>query len=165
MRGGLGLDLSLGMLQRGQPKLAAAGGCPLALVHGDAQRLPLRSAGVAVATISFGIRNVADLAAGLAELHRVLRPGGHLFILEFGLPANRLLRRLYLLYFRHVLPRLGGLLSGDPQAYRYLNQTVETFPYGEAFCAHLRAAGFAAVTATPMTFGVVYLYQGQRPAP
>jgi len=161
---GLGVDLSLGMLQRGQPKLPVEPGRPhLLLVHGDAQHLPLRSASVAAVTISFGIRNVADIRAGLAEMYRVLRPGGHLFILEFGLPGSRLARQLYLLYFRHVLPRLGAILSGDSHAYRYLNQTVETFPYGEAFCAQLRAAGFTTVDAMAMTMGVVYLYRGQRP--
>jgi len=160
---GLGIDISIGMLTVGQQKLLQRGlAGRLALVQGDAMRLPVSAAAADAVTISFGIRNVADVPVGLAEMHRVLRPGGHLFILEFGLPANALLRALYLLYFRHVLPVLGGLVSGDSAAYRYLNQTVETFPHGDAFCELLRTAGFSSVRAHAMTFGVVYLYHATR---
>jgi demethylmenaquinone methyltransferase/2-methoxy-6-polyprenyl-1,4-benzoquinol methylase len=164
IRRGLGLDVSLGMLQHGRPKLAASTAAGrLALIHGDALALPLRSGSTDAVTITFGIRNVADVAAALVEMSRVLRPGGRVLILEFGLPSVWLLRRLYLLYFRYVLPLLGGLISGDSDAYRYLNRTVESFPYGEQFCALLRGAGFTQVAAQPLTFGVVYLYEGVRP--
>ena len=114
-------------------------------------------------TISFGIRNVLDVPKGLREMHRVLRPGGRALILEFSLPANAFIRWGYLLYFRNVLPLVGGLVSGDAKAYRYLNETVETFPYGAAFTALMTDAGFENVQAKPLTFGIATLYRGDRP--
>ncbi|HNR29959.1 MAG TPA: ubiquinone/menaquinone biosynthesis methyltransferase [Candidatus Hydrogenedentes bacterium] len=165
----LGVDVSSGMLSRARVKIArgpgrnrgrdaAAPRCGLARV--DATRLALRDASFDVATIAFGIRNVIDVDAALREMRRVLRRKGRALVLEFSLPGNALLRELYLLYFRRVLPRIGGLISGDIQAYRYLNETVETFPYGEAFCALMRAAGFVEVRAVPLTFGIAMLYVG-----
>jgi demethylmenaquinone methyltransferase/2-methoxy-6-polyprenyl-1,4-benzoquinol methylase len=96
----------------------------------------------------------------LSEMRRVLARGGRALVLEFSLPGNAAMRDLYLLYFRHVLPRLGAAVSGDAKAYRYLNQTVETFPYGEAFLDLMRAAGFRSVSAAPLTFGIATLYTG-----
>ena len=160
---GTGVDVSFGMLSYGVPKLHALGLADrFRLVRGDAMRLPLPSDHFDAATISFGIRNVLDVGAGLREMHRVLRPGGRVLVLEFSLPGNALFRTGYLFYFRHVLPRIGALLSGDSHAYHYLNQTVETFPYGEAFCALLRDAGFRDVRAFPLTLGIATLYQGDK---
>lgn len=160
---GTGIDLSYGMLSHGVPKLRALGlGGHFRLAQGDAMRLPLPSNSYDAATISFGIRNVLDVPAGLREMQRVLKPGGRVLVLEFSLPGNALFRAGYLFYFRHVLPRIGALLSGDAHAYRYLNQTVETFPYGEAFCALLREAGFCEVRAFPLTLGIATLYQGDK---
>ena len=113
-------------------------------------------------TIAFGIRNVPDVRAGLGEMRRVLRPGGRALILEFSIPANRVFRSFYLFYFRNVLPRIGGFISGDAAAYRYLNKTVETFPYGTAFCDLMREAGFTEVAAHPLTFGIATIYTGER---
>ena len=113
-------------------------------------------------TMAFGIRNVPDVGAALKEIHRVLRPGGRALILEFSLPANRWIRRFYLMYFRHVLPRIGGLISGDGRAYRYLNRTVEDFPYGRAFGDLMCEAGFREIELYPLTFGVATLYQGDK---
>lgn len=162
---GVGLDMSGGMLKYGQEKLVRLGlDGKFQLVRGDATCLGLESASFDAVTISFGIRNVLDVSQGLAEMRRILKPGGRALILEFSLPANRLFRALYLFYFRNVLPRIGALISGDSYAYRYLNETVETFPYGEDFCQLMRAAGFEQVTATPLTFGIASLYQGERGA-
>ena len=164
LRLGVGVDPSGGMIALGREKVRRpAGSAPLYLVRGDACALPLAEASVDAITMAFGIRNVADVDAALREMRRVLRPGGRALILEFSLPENRLIRRAYLLYFRHVLPRIGGLISGDAAAYRYLNQTVEQFPYGAAFCAKMSAAGFADVSARPMTFGVATVYAGASP--
>ncbi len=160
---GVGLDMSGGMLKYGQQKLVALGlDQKFRLVRGDATCLGLGEKQFDAVTISFGIRNVLDVNQGLEEMHRILKPGGRALILEFSLPANRPFRAAYLFYFRHVLPRLGALISGDSYAYRYLNETVETFPYGEDFCQLMRNAGFEDVTATPLTFGIASLYQGER---
>ncbi len=161
---GVGIDMAERMLQHGRPKLRKRGiDDRFTLQTGDALHIPFPEGSFDAATISFGIRNVTDVPAGLREMFRVLKPGGRAIVLEFSLPQNALLRRLYLFYFRNILPRIGGLISGDSYAYRYLNETVETFPYGEAFCELMRAAGFQNVRATPLTFGIATIYQGDRP--
>lgn len=160
---GVGLDMSGGMLKYGQLKLKRlALDEKFRLVRGDATCIGLASESFDAVSISFGIRNVLDVSKGLEEMRRVLKPGGRALILEFSLPANRPFRALYLFYFRNILPRIGALLSGDSHAYRYLNETVETFPYGEDFCQLMRDAGFENATVTPLTFGIASLYQGER---
>lgn len=160
---GVGVDMSAGMLAEGREKVMRAGSAhTLALVRGDATSIPLASGTFDVVTIAFGVRNVVDVDVALREMRRVLRPGGRALVLEFSLPRNPLIRIPYLFYFRHILPRVGGLISGDAGAYRYLNRTVETFPYGEAFCAVMTAAGFDRVNAEPLTFGVATLYVGEN---
>ena len=160
---GVGADRSAGMLLQGREKLRAqAVENDLSLVLADGVQLGFAENGFDVATIAFGIRNIPDVDAGLRELYRVLKPGGRVLILEFSLPGNRLIRTGYLFYFRHILPRIGGLISGDPTAYRYLNETVESFPYGEAFCALMRTAGFQDLQAHPLTFGIATLYCGDK---
>jgi len=150
--------LSLGREKVGKKLLRAK----VQLFPADAQNLPFRNATFDAVTISFGIRNVLRLDQALREMARVLRPGGRVIILEFSLPGNRLFRTVYLFYFRHVLPALGGWLSGDRKAYRYLNQSVETFPYGEAFVKHLRKAGFREIQLKPQTFGIATIYSGEK---
>jgi demethylmenaquinone methyltransferase / 2-methoxy-6-polyprenyl-1,4-benzoquinol methylase len=160
---GVGMDLSEGMLEIGRRKIAELGlSEKLQLQTGDAGKIPLGDSGYDVVTISFGIRNVLDVPTALGEMLRVLRPGGRALILEFSLPNNGLLRAGYLFYFRNILPILGGMISGDSCAYRYLNKTVETFPYGEAFCRLMSEAGFTKVRAVPLTFGVATIYVGDR---
>ena len=162
---GVGLDKSGNMLRAGQPKLADAAPGKLALVRGDAVLMGLRSESFDAATIAFGIRNVPDVPEALRGMRRVLRPGGRALVLEFSLPRNPVFRALYLFYFRRVLPRIGGWVSGDAAAYRYLNETVERFPYGEDFAALLREAGFVNVQYEPLTFGIATLYWGDREPP
>ncbi len=160
----LGVDLSGAMLAIGADKARRRGlEARCVLVQADGLRLPAPDNTFDAATIAFGIRNLPDMDAGLREMQRVLRPGGRALVLEFSLPANALLRAGYLFYFRHVLPRIGGWVSRDLPAYRYLNQTVETFPCGEAFCARMRGAGFKGVSARPLSFGIATLYEGAKP--
>ncbi len=162
--GSVGADFSAGMLREGAKKLEWGGmNGALRLVRADATRLGFADAKFDAVTIAFGIRNVLDVDGALREMCRVLRPGGRTVILEFSMPGNALLRAGYLLYFRHVLPRLGGLVSGKPDAYRYLNQSVESFPHGRAFCERMEQAGFVGVTASPLSFGIATLYTGLRP--
>ncbi|MBI2424004.1 MAG: bifunctional demethylmenaquinone methyltransferase/2-methoxy-6-polyprenyl-1,4-benzoquinol methylase UbiE [Candidatus Hydrogenedentes bacterium] len=161
---GVGLDMSAGMLSFGRQKVLARGlERRLSLVRADATRIPFEDNSFDAVSISFGIRNVLDMDEGLREMCRVLRPGGRALILEFSLPANRPFRALYLFYFRHILPRIGGLISGDSYAYRYLNETVESFPYGSAFTGRMAQAGFGSTSATPLTLGIATLYTGDKP--
>ncbi len=156
---GVGLDMSQGMLAQARQKwMRRENATMLHLVRGDATALTFPDASFDAASISFGIRNVIDTPKGLREIYRVLTPEGRALILEFSLPANALIRRFYLFYFRHILPRIGAWLSGDAYAYTYLNRTVETYPYGDAFCQLLADAGFEKVTAQPLTFGIATLY-------
>lgn len=161
--GGVGLDLAAEMMKIGRTKLTQLGlDGQFTLVRADACCLPFGDGSFDVVSISFGIRNVLDVELALREMLRVIRPGGRALILEFSLPRNVLMKKLYLFYFRRILPRLGGMISGDSHAYRYLNETVESFPYGESFCALMRTAGFTNVKGTPLTFGIATLYQGDK---
>ena len=161
----IGVDMSEGMLDQGRDKIARLQWQDrVALKTGDAMRIPEPDAGFDVATMSFGIRNVINVSEALREIRRVLKPGGRALILEFSTPANRLFRPLYFFYLRHVLPVIGGMLSGDRAAYAYLNKTIETFPSGEAFCALMREAGFVQVGHRPLTFGIASIYYGDRAA-
>jgi demethylmenaquinone methyltransferase/2-methoxy-6-polyprenyl-1,4-benzoquinol methylase len=164
VRSGIGMDLAEKMLEIGRKKIERRGLSEvIGLKVGDATAIPAANETFDVVTISFGIRNVTHVAKGLEEMYRVLKPGGRVLILEFSLPQNRLVRGAYLFYLRHILPRVGALVSGAPLAYRYLNETIETFPYGEVFCNLLRAEGFTAVEAHPVTFGVAMIYRGDKP--
>ena len=132
-------------------------------INGDAQSLPLPDACCDVVSIAFGIRNVADPAAALAEFYRVLRPGGRVIVLEFSLPTHPVLRGLYNFYFRQVLPRTATLISGDKTgAYKYLPESVNTFIGRSEMVEMLRAAGFERVEQFPMTFGVCVCYRGVK---
>lgn len=116
-----------------------------------------------IASISFGIRNVNDPRRGIAEMARVLRPGGRLIVLEFGQPPNRFFRSLYDWYRRHVLPRVGGAITGRREAYEYLEASAAAFPSGDAFVQLMReSASFASIDAKPLTFGIAWLYRGVR---
>jgi demethylmenaquinone methyltransferase/2-methoxy-6-polyprenyl-1,4-benzoquinol methylase len=155
----VGVDFSAKMLGLGLVKVREGRlESRVRLVRGDATRVPLPDAAFDVATVAFGIRNVLDPGQACREFFRVLRPGGRLAVLEFGSPALPGLRAAYLWYFRHVLPRIGRLISRHGDAYSYLPASVAEFPSGEAFSAILRAAGFASVRYQTFTFGVVYLY-------
>jgi demethylmenaquinone methyltransferase/2-methoxy-6-polyprenyl-1,4-benzoquinol methylase len=161
---GVGVDLSEQMLRRGAAKLRRRGLDARAhLAAGDAEGLPLPSASFDAAAIGFGIRNVGNPAMALAEICRVLRPGGRLVVLEFSLPRGWL-GAVYRRYFRGVLPRIGALVSGDAAAYAYLPASVERFPTPEAFAALMERAGFTAVRWRLLTGGIACLHRGERPA-
>ena len=115
-------------------------------------------------TIAFGIRNVENMAAACGEMHRVLAPGGRIAVLEFAIPTAPIFRGGYLWYFRHLLPRIGRLLSRHQGAYEYLPASVSAFETPDEFVTILRRSGFAEIEAVPLTFGTVYLYTGRRGA-
>ena len=158
----LGVDFSPAMLGLGLEKLRRKKlDARIALVRGDASNIPVAGGSVDAVTIAFGIRNVDDRAAACREILRVLRPGGRLAILEFAMPTSPLIRRLYLSYFRHVLPRIGRWISGHATAYAYLPASVDAFE-PHAFMKLLRECGFVDVQADPMTFTSVFLYTAKR---
>jgi len=160
---GIGVDPAEEMLRIGQKKIQQQQlSDRIELRTGDAMQLPFPASTFDVVTIAFGIRNVPDVPAALSEMYRILKRGGRALVLEFSLPENKLLRTLYLFYFRHILPGVGGFISGDAFAYKYLNRTVETFPYGEDFCEILRAQKFENVRYAPLTFGIATIYRGDK---
>jgi demethylmenaquinone methyltransferase/2-methoxy-6-polyprenyl-1,4-benzoquinol methylase len=155
----LAADFALPMLQAGRGK---APGAVLAPVAADAQRLPIGDATLDGAIVAFGIRNVASLDAALAEVHRVLVPGARFVILEFTTPRAWIVRHVYHLYFHHVLPLIGGIISGHRTAYRYLPQSVANFPAEPELAARMTAAGFSGVTWEPLSFGIAAIHSGVR---
>jgi demethylmenaquinone methyltransferase/2-methoxy-6-polyprenyl-1,4-benzoquinol methylase len=159
----LGIDFAGAMLALGLRKVAAAGESRrIPLARADAMRLPVRDAAVDAVTVAFGIRNVERQEVACEEMARVLKPGGRLAILEFGVPAFPGVRPLYLWYFRRVLPLIGRMISGHTAAYTYLPASVGAFPSPEVFMATLRDAGFVQTRVVPLTFGIVHLYTAER---
>jgi demethylmenaquinone methyltransferase / 2-methoxy-6-polyprenyl-1,4-benzoquinol methylase len=130
----------------------------------DAQKLPFPDDFFQISTVAFGLRNVTDTDAGLAEMVRVTRPGGKVSILEFSQPRGAIFGRIYRFYFRYVLPVVGQMISRSrDNAYRYLPASVLEFPDGEALAARLRGHGLDNVMWRPLTFGVATLYVGTKP--
>lgn len=159
----VGVDFARAMLGVGQGKLARLGlAASINLVCGDATSVPVADGSVNRVTMAFGIRNVENIAAACEEVHRVLARGGRFAILEFGVPAIPFVRGAYLWYFNHVLPRIGRFISGDNGAYEYLPASVGAFSSPEELVKLLRQAGFQDVVASPLSFGIVYLYTGRR---
>jgi demethylmenaquinone methyltransferase/2-methoxy-6-polyprenyl-1,4-benzoquinol methylase len=173
----VGVDLSRTMLGLAANKVAAGMGQAGAgqaavgqadaagsvrLVNAPAEALPFPDASFAGAMIAFGIRNVPEFRAGLREMLRVLRPGGLVLILEFSTPPSKLLWRLYNYYFFHVLPRIGGLITGRETAYRYLTHSVAGFPGAAEFARAMEEAGFSAVSWRALQGGIVCIHTGVR---
>lgn len=154
----LGADFSHPMLRRAAKKSA---GTKLCWVEADALRLPLPDAALDLVTAAFGFRNLADYDAGLREIARVLCPGGEAGILDFGEPRG-LIGAVYRLYFRHILPKIGTIISGVKGPYQYLPASVERFPAPQEMVERMRAAGFREATWTPYTFGIAGLYRGKK---
>ncbi|MFN2383656.1 MAG: class I SAM-dependent methyltransferase [Gemmatimonadota bacterium] len=154
-------DFALPMLLRGRRKALAAPGAVFPLVA-DALRLPFPNQTFAGATIAFGLRNLSDPAAGLAELARVLAPAARLVVLEFTTPPQPVIRAVYHAYFHHVLPRIGALVSGDGEAYRYLPDSVAAFPDVRRLGQLCVAAGFRQVQWRLLTGGIAALHTAIR---
>jgi demethylmenaquinone methyltransferase/2-methoxy-6-polyprenyl-1,4-benzoquinol methylase len=155
----VGVDIAAAMLAIARRKVREHGLLArIPLVRADATSLPVATGSFDAASIGFGIRNVDRPERAIAELARVLRPGGRLAILEFGFPRIPGVRALYRLYFRRLLPIIGRTVSRHGDAYSYLPASVEAFQSPQAFSHMLESAGFAEVRAVPLTLGIVYLF-------
>ncbi len=153
-------DFAVPMLQIAQGKIQGRAVAPLGA---DALSLPLRADSFHGAIVAFGARNLADVDAGLQEVFRVLRPGGRFVILEFQTPRNGLVRAAYQLYFHHVVPLIGRLVSGHRTAYRYLPESVAHFPSEKELGDRLTRAGFVDVRWQSLTFGVCAIHVADKP--
>lgn len=159
-----GIDLSEGMLKIGRQKVEKKGLSHLIeLRKADSEALPFDNQSFDAAIVGFGVRNFENLEQGLAEIFRVLRPGGVFMVLEFSLPKSKVFRGLYFFYFLKVLPWLGQLVSKDNRAYTYLPESVREFPDGEDFARILEKAGFEKCRWVPQTFGIATIYEAQKP--
>jgi len=154
----VGADFAHPMLQRA---VANSRGNGLRWVEADALRLPFPDAHFDLVTAAFGFRNLADYDAGLSELVRILQPGGECGILDFSEPSG-LMGKIYRVYFRHVLPAVGTMISGVKGPYAYLPASVERFPAPAEMIERMHAAGFRKASWTPYTFGIAGLYRGKR---
>lgn len=155
----IGADFAEPMLRAGLGKAGAS----VHPVAADAVQLPLGDDSVAGAIVAFGIRNVAGLDECLSEVHRVLAPGGRFVILEFSTPRAPVFAMVYRFYFHHVLPKIGGALSGHPTAYSYLPRSVDEFPEEAELARRMRARGFVDTRWTSMSFGIVAIHVGIKP--
>jgi demethylmenaquinone methyltransferase/2-methoxy-6-polyprenyl-1,4-benzoquinol methylase len=165
----VGCDFALPMLLRAQQKSNARGAAEkwrareICYAGADALKLPFADASFALITAAFGFRNLANYDTGLREFYRLLRPGGELGILEFSEPTGALFGPLYRFYFRRVLPRIGGAISGRGAAYSYLPASVERFPSPRELAARMTRAGFMEVAYESWTGNAVALHRGRRP--
>ncbi len=159
----IGADISEGMMALVRDKAEKAGVAErISLVVADGENLPWEAGSFDRVTCAFGIRNFEHKELGLREFHRVLRPGGRVIILELSLPRNRVFRGLYDLYFRRILPAVGGRISGNREAYRYLPASVHGFPSPGVFSGMMEEAGFRDVRVRSMTFGLCRLFTGEK---
>ena len=158
-----GVDISEGMMALVMRKAAHEGVHDrIRLQVADGENMPFAEGSFHRVFCAFGIRNFEHKELGLKEFYRVLKPGGKAVILELSLPENRHLRQLYNVYFQHVLPWIGGLVSGNKDAYRYLPASVQAFPPPELFCTMMRAAGFSGVRQRSLSMGLCRMFIGEK---
>lgn len=159
----LAIDFCEDMLKAGTSRLPADNRrSRIFPVCGDGEIIPAPTGAFWGCTVAFGVRNLARTLQGLKEMHRILRPGGRLLILEFSRPSNPVIKPIYNVYLNRVLPALAGLISGDREAYQYLASSIAAFYEPEELLAMLREAGFSSVQRIPLTFGIVSIYSGSK---
>ena len=158
-----GIDISTGMMEPLMRKAAHEGVHDrIKLLVADALAMPFENDTFNRVTCAFGIRNFENKEKGLEEFRRVLKPGGRAVILELGIPEKPFIRKIYDIYFLHILPFIGGIVSGNKAAYRYLPASVHAFPKPNAFCTMMEDAGFKAVRHRSLTFGLCRLFIGEK---
>lgn len=159
----IGVDISEGMLSFGREKVSKKGlNDRVVLQQADSIALPFPDGTFDAVTVAFGVRNFEDLQRGMAEMRRVLKTNGRLFVLEFSKPRKAPMKQLFRFYFHRVMPWIGRMVSKDYAAYTYLPKSVEAFPEGPEFLKIMEAAGFRDRTAEPLTGGVASLYIGRK---
>ncbi len=159
----IGVDISDGMMEIGRNKVSRANlDAIVTFMKADCMCLPFNDRSFDAVTAAFGIRNFEDLERGLREMHRVLKKGGHLSIVELTTPVRFPMKQLFRLYSHSVLPTYGKVISKDGSAYKYLTATIEAFPQGEAMIDILKTAGFNAATFKRLTFGICTMYFAEK---
>jgi demethylmenaquinone methyltransferase / 2-methoxy-6-polyprenyl-1,4-benzoquinol methylase len=160
----VGLDISPEMLNVGKEKINTEGVSDrIDMVVGDSENLPFENNKFDAITVAFGVRNFEDLARGLSEMQRVLKPNGKLVVLEFSKPRLFPFRQLFNFYFKNILPTIGKLTSKDPRAYSYLYESVQTFPDGTDFLTVLQKTGYINTQCTTLTLGICSIYTAFKP--
>lgn len=159
----IGLDISTEMLRKGEDKIAKLNlKNIIELQEGDSENMPFESNTFDAITVAFGVRNYENLEKGLAEMHRVLKPGGKVAILEFSKPTMFPFKQLFNAYFRYILPTIGRFTSKDPKAYQYLYESVQVFPDGKNFVSVLEKIGYHSTQHIPLTLGICSIYLGEK---
>lgn len=159
----IGLDISAGMLEVGKQKINKANlSGKIDMIVGDSEEMPFEHDTFDAITVSFGVRNIANLDKGIKEIARVLKPTGVLVILETSNPTKFPFKQGYKFYTNFILPLVGKLFSKDKVAYTYLSESANSFPFGEAFNNILRKNGFSDVKHNPVTFGVATIYTARK---
>jgi len=159
----IGIDISEGMLDLGRQKIEKLGLTKnIELLKGDSENIHFEDNSFDAITVAFGVRNFENLEMGLKEMHRVLRPGGKLVVLEFSKPKNTAFKVFYNLYMNQIAPSFGKLFSKNNNAYQYLNDSVQAFPEGETFLNIMKQAGFREAYVKPLTLGICSIYCGSK---
>lgn len=159
----VGVDISSGMLELGRKKIEKLGlQQKIELKLADSENLPFADNSFDAITVGFGVRNFENLEKGIRDMHRVLKPGGRMIILEFSKPRAFFIKQVYTFYFRYITPFIGKIFSKDNSAYRYLPESVNAFPDGEDFLNILRKAGQKEAKAISLTFGIASIYSSTK---
>ncbi|MDR1593328.1 MAG: bifunctional demethylmenaquinone methyltransferase/2-methoxy-6-polyprenyl-1,4-benzoquinol methylase UbiE [Prevotellaceae bacterium] len=159
----IGVDISEKMLEKGREKIERKHlGDRIDLRYGDSENLEFESNTFDAVVVGFGVRNFENLERGLREMHRVTKPSGNVFILDFSMPRNMFIRTLYRFYFFRILPFIGKIVSGNNHAYRYLPESVSNFPQYEQMTSLMNKIGFANAVYKSLTFGIAVIYSGVK---
>ena len=160
----IGVDISPKMLAVGREKIVQRKmNENITLTDGDSENLAFPDNKFDAITVAYGVRNFENLKRGLSEMQRVLKPGGKLIVLEFSKPTGFPVKQAFNLYFEHILPTIGKLTSKDNRAYKYLFESVQVFPSGEAFVHILDQLGYTETSCQPLSFGICSLYVAYKP--